>query len=114
MSVLIFSLMLFYGSIKFVHMISRANPALSQYKALNALDSDKVVDLNAENKRFAFGVEGYLDGETKYDPRFVKYLVRTVGQKDGVGYDKLLDYHVCTAEELDSYGKPSSTAAFPL
>lgn len=45
--------------------------------------------------RVAFGVEGFLDGETKDSPDYVKYLVRLTGKKDGVTYEHILDYHIC-------------------
>ena len=107
MSVIIFSLMLFYASIKFVHLLSRHNPSISSHKQAYAYDSTKVVDFNEDSVRVAFGVEGFIDGETKDDPNYVKYLVRSWGKKDGVKYEHILNYHVCTAEELDLFGEPS-------
>ena len=64
--------------------------------------------------RLAFGVEGYLDKETKNDPSYIKYLVRTWGKKDGLAYESILDYHVCTAEELDMFGEPAGDSVLPL
>ena len=53
-------------------------------------------------------MEGFLDGKTKDDPRFVKYVVRMFGKKDGIAYEKLLDTHICRAEELEEFGKPAA------
>ena len=101
------ALMLLYASIKFIHLISRQNPSISQHKQLAVFDSSEVVDFKEEGVRIAFGVEGYLDGQVKDDPRYVKYLVRLLGEKDGVKYEHILDYHKCTSEELDDFGEPS-------
>ena len=114
MSVIIFCLMLFYGSIKFVHLLSRHNPTISTHKQAFAYDSTKVIDLNQDSVRFAFGIEGFLDEETKDDPNYIKYLVRYTGKKEGVAYESIVDYHVCTAEELEKVGSPSSESRLTL
>ena len=70
--------------------------------------------MNEEDVRVAFGVEGFIDGETKDDPAYVKYLVRMYGKREGVRYERILDYHVCTAEELTLFGDPSHESIGPL
>ena len=64
--------------------------------------------------RFAFAVEGFLDGEIKDSPEFVKYMVRLMGKQDGIEYEQILDYHKCTAEELELFAEPSRETASPL
>ena len=54
--------------------------------------------------KIAFSVSGFLDEEIKDDPRYVKYLVRLYGKKEGVKYEQILGYHKCLSEELDSFG----------
>ena len=107
MSVLIFALMTFYASVKFVHLISRHNPTISSHKQAFHFDSSEQVDLKESAIRFAFGVEGYLDGEMKDDPRYVKYLIRLLGSKDGIMYERIVSHHVCTADDFDAFGEPS-------
>ena len=101
MSVVIVAVIIFYTSVKFVHLTSRHNPSTSSMRQSYFYDSEKQVDLVQEGLRVAFGVEGYLDGETKDDPRFVKYLVRIFGKRNGTEYEHKLDYHTCSSEELD-------------
>ena len=108
MSVFIYSILLFYASVKFVHLVTRHNPDISSHTQSFFFDSSKSVDLVASDVRVAFGIEGFLDSETKDDARFVKYVVRTFGKKDGVFYEHLLDYHICSAEELDRFGEPAA------
>ena len=114
MSVILKAVMLFYASIKFVHLASKHNPTVSSHTQAYAYDSTKEVDFKEDAVRVAFGVEGYIDGETKDDPNFVKYMVRMRGKREGVAYETILDYHVCTPEELDMFGTPSKESIRPL
>ena len=61
------------------------------------------MNLNDINYRIAFTVEGYYDGKRKDDPRFVKFLIRLYGQKEGKSYERLVEYHECTKEDFDSF-----------
>ena len=103
-SLAILMLMLFYASIKVVHLISHHNPSISQYRDPYFYGPGKKVDLKAENIRVAFVVEGFIDGETKDDPKFVKYITRNYGKKDGVPYEYMHEYHICSKEELEDFG----------
>ena len=37
------------------------------------------------------------------DPRYVKWIIRFFGKDKGVPYEKVIDYHKCTKEELGSF-----------
>ena len=53
--------------------------------------------------RMAFTFEA-RNGKRLDDPRYVKTLVRLRQQEDGVGsYQRLLDYHECTSDELNEF-----------
>ena len=65
--------------------------------------SDDVVNLNKINFRIAFTVEGYLDQKRKDDPRFVKYLIRVYGKKEGKAFERLVPYHECTVEDFNRF-----------
>ena len=56
----------------------------------------------------AFGVDGYLDGELKDDPRYVKYFVRVVGKSEGKDYDKVLPFHKCNDQDWVKFSPISS------
>ena len=53
--------------------------------------------------RFAWAFEGSWDKELKNDPRFVKTYARAAGKRDGKSFVKLLDYHICTEEDLAQF-----------
>ena len=59
--------------------------------------------MNAINFRIAFTVEGYIDKKRKDDPRFVKYLVRLYGKKEGKRFEWLVPYHECTKEDFELF-----------
>ena len=62
------------------------------------------VNLNERNYRIAFTVESYLDPKMhKRDPRFVKYLFRLIGKRNGLDYDKVLTYHNCTEADYKEF-----------
>ena len=73
-----------------------------------------MIDLKEHDISIAFSVEGFLDGEVKDDPAYVKYLVRLYGKQDGEEYERILDYHKCTSDELDNFAEPSKDALAPL
>ena len=102
-TVAIFTLMMLYANIKFFHFLTRYNPNISSHLQTNYFSSEDRIDLKENNLRFAFIVEGYQDEKVKDDPAYVKYLVRMFGKRDGVRYEKLLDYHKCSKEELDNF-----------
>ena len=62
------------------------------------------VNLNEQNYRFAFTVESYKSPrQQKNDPRYVKYLVRVIGNRNGKEFQRVLSYHNCTNEEFNEF-----------
>lgn len=66
----------------------------------NYYDGNDKLNFNEANFRFAFTFVGKEDLKRKDDPRYVKILARLWTQKDGIKSEKILDYHLCTAEDL--------------
>lgn len=62
-----------------------------------------MITLNDINYRVAFGVFGYLDGELKNDPRYVKWIIRHRGTKNGVNFEKILPYHKCDYNDFKEF-----------
>ena len=86
--------------------MSRHNPNISSFRRQSYFDSSRVLSFKEYDLRFAFNIEGYLDDKVKDDPNYVKYLVRMYGKKDGVPYEKILEHHKCSAEELRAFKEP--------
>ena len=100
MSFFIFFVILIYGALKFVILVSKANPNVSTYMEQNFYDSDEKINLKEKGIRFAFGIEGFLDKELKNDPRYVKIYVRAAGKRNGKPHVTMLDHHICSEDEL--------------
>ena len=88
-----------YGAVKFSQLMSRHNPFISELTDRNFYDLNTKLDLNAINFKLAFSVEGYLDKESKNDPAYVKILTRLRGIKQGVDYQEIIPFHLCTEED---------------
>ena len=70
---------------------------------LDFYNFEEVLSLKEINFKIAFSVEGYVEREVKDDPRYVKYLVRTFGKKDGKEFEQILPYHKCIEEDWDTF-----------
>ena len=102
---------LVYASIKMVQLFDRHNPTVSQVLDKNVFDYNEKINLNEIGYRVAFSVEGYHSREMKDDPRYVKYLVRIFGKKEGVEYEKFIPYDKCTEEDWAEFPPPAQASA---
>ena len=59
----------------------------------------------------AFTIEGFLDKETKLDPRYVKSFTRLYWLRDGELGQTMLKHHQCTPEEFARFAPPLPEAA---
>ena len=100
-SFLIFCMIFLYGTHKLGQLISKSNPNVSSYVEKSIFTSDDILNLKENGIRIAFGFEGYLDGEFKDDPRYVKHLVRMWGKSQGKKFETLLPYHRCTEDDYN-------------
>ena len=67
------------------------------------MGTDDVLNLNERKVRMAFMIEGFRSKDLKIDPRYVKWIFRQYGKKDGKEFERLLTYHNCTDEDYDSF-----------
>ena len=81
---LILSMTVFmYGALKFTDLWSKPNPIINTYFKDDGM-TGKLLNLNEHNFRIAFSVESFLSPiKLKNDPRYVKYLVRLFGNRNG-------------------------------
>ena len=87
--------------------MSKHNPFISEMTERNIIDYNTRLDLNEIGFKMAFSVEGYLDSEVRDDPRYVKYIVRIFGIKNGVEYQEMIPFHKCTEEDWDQFVEPA-------
>ena len=66
--------------------------------------SNVALNLNERKMRFAFTFESYFKPyQQKNDPRYVKYLFRLYGKRNGIFYQRVLPYHKCTEAEYNEF-----------
>ena len=94
-TVIIYLCVLMYASLKFSYFITRNNPNMFSYiKDENQLVDGEEINLSERNFRIAFTIEDF--GETdalikqKNDEKYVKWLVRLVGKREGKYYERVL------------------------
>ena len=84
---MILAIVLLYASIKFIHLKTRHNPTMSSY--YKDTDPDFSVNLNSLDFRIAFAVEDFLvPKKLKNSSKFVKWLFRAFGRKDGQAFHR--------------------------
>ena len=64
---------------------------------------DKQFNLNEHNFRIAFAFESKYGKYLINDPRCVRWVFRVKSEKDGIKYEKVLPYHVCTDEDIAEF-----------
>ena len=108
MSFMIFVIFFVYGTLKFMHLVTKHNPQISEVMEFNFYDMYRRLDVT-EQARFsiAFAVEGYIDGQLKNDPKYVKYMTRIFTKKDGVESETVIPFDFCTPEQLARFPEPA-------
>ena len=72
-----------YGALKFSDLVTKPNPIINTYFKDDGM-TGTYLNLNERNFRIAFTVESFLSPiKQKNDPRYVKYLVRLNGKRNG-------------------------------
>ena len=78
-SIAILLIMAAYASLKFEHLISKYNPDISWVEKENYIEADEVLNLRKERLRVAFSVTDMSATMNKNDPRYVRFITRTMG-----------------------------------
>ena len=86
-----------------MHLDSKNNPNIGSFTKEDAFDFDDVLDLHDHDFKIAFAVEGFRSKDLKINPKFVKWVFRIYGKKEGKEYEQILPYHRCTDEDYDSF-----------
>ena len=87
-------------------MITKHNANVTSVLETDVFDYNDILNLSDIGFKLAFSVRGFVDKELKDDPRYVKYLARIIGKKDGEWYDKEVPYHRCTDDDWDKFPPP--------
>ena len=107
MTFFILVVMLSYGTLKFYHLVTLHNADVTSVLETDVYDYNERLNLNDIGFRFAFSVRGYHSQELKDDSKFVKYIVRMFGRKEGKEFERLLPYHKCVESDWENFTEPS-------
>ena len=111
MSFFICILMIVYSLTKLLQLMRRHNPQIASFEEGGILDNSLEFNFKDQSWRFAFAIEGFMDRQTKEDPRYVKGLARLLWKRKGVLGETNIPYHNCTPEELDEFPPPVKDSA---
>ena len=100
---ILLSTVLLYATVKFIQLKQLANPVVSSYIKELYFGIDEHLNMNERNFKVAFAVEGFRTKDLKYDPRYVKWIFRMYGKKDGIEYEKMLDHHWCNDDDYAEF-----------
>ena len=107
MTFFILVVMLSYGTLKFFHLVTLHNADVTSVLETDVYDYNERLNLNDIGFRFAFSVRGYHSQELKDSSKYVKYIVRLFGRKEGKEFERLLPYHKCKSSDWENFTEPS-------
>ena len=95
LTILIGGIIMLYALVQFLNLASNKNLNLSIFVDEHHFNKDDKYNLNESNFRIAVAIEGFRKKDMKDDPRFVKWIFRVYGKKDGEEYERILSSHKC-------------------
>ena len=109
LTICIFTVVIMFAIIRFEHMMSKYNPNINDYYV--DLEKGQDANLNEANFRIAFTVEDYYaPHQLKDDDRYVRWLFRVLGKKNGVYFENFIPYHKCTEADYSDFFKIEESA----
>ena len=103
LSLIVSVIVVIYGFTKSSHLQSVRGATISTYEEEAKFSQENPLDISERNFRVAFAIEGYLDGQMKADPRYVKYIFRESFRKNGEWGERLLPHHECTEDDYEEF-----------
>ena len=103
LTMLLVSIVVLYASIKSVQLQSRSNPIISAFEQSSDWTAENPINFNERNMKVAFAFEGFRDKKMKADPRYVRWIIRIFGKKDGDSYEKIYPHHECTEQDYELF-----------
>ena len=97
-------LVLGYATVKFLRLIKKSNPDISQYREAYHSDFESPINLNAIGFTIAFAFESYFSDEKLLEsPEFVKNIARRIIVKDYVRTERIIPFHKCTEADYAEF-----------
>ena len=97
------TLVILFASVKFIELESRAGYDISSHDQLYLSSRSNPANFSELDFKVAVSFVGYRDQQFKNDSKYVKWITRMVGSRDGHQYEKILPHHKCTEADLESF-----------
>ena len=102
-----------FGATKILQLVYKSNPTISSFKVPDAIDPNEIVNIGDTNFRFAFSLEAKNnrnknDYNHKNDAKFLRWVVRNHGKRNGEFFENILPFHRCTADDMKGFYPISS------
>ena len=109
-SILILIIIFLYANLKLTQLITGANPVISQQIVEDYYGPKDEFNLNENNIRFAFTVEGENTLDLKNDPRYVKFMAIKQLKYNNTNSEEIISIHECTQKDFKEF-YPISTSS---
>ena len=107
-------LSLAYALLKGIHLLHRTNPTINTYLIPSHFDNYETVNLNEIGFRLAFSFRSYKSHLLIDDPRYVKWIVRRTGKRNGTNFEEILPFHKCTDADYAGFYPPAKNSQHAL
>ena len=109
-TVAVLTLTLSYAILKAIHLVARKNPTINNYMIQSHFDALETVNLNEIGFKVAFSFRNLFTAELIDDSRYVKWIVRKNGYRNGTAFEELLPYHKCTDADYAGFYPPAKNS----
>ncbi len=99
----VLSLTLAYAILKGIHLLTKKNPTINVSTIPSFIDISDTVNFNDINFRLAFSIRSDITKELIDDHRYVKWIVRRRGVRDGEAFEEMLPFHKCTDADYEEF-----------
>ena len=87
-------------------MFDRKNPSISTNEV--NIDSSETYDLSQQDFMIAFSAEKRNGQILEFDPRYIRWMSKTVVLRDGVKTDTFYPLHRCSDQEVTKFFEADS------
>ena len=106
-SLCIYVLTFAFGLLKLQHLIEYKNPTLMSSTELLET-SEETYSLDSDEFMMAFALQKYGGEILRYDPRYVRWIIRTWEREDDESTFTFYPLHQCSDEEVSNFYRPES------
>ena len=105
-SIVIFLLTFAFGLLKMQDLLSRKNPIIVSNSEV--IEEGETYSLGSPEFMMAFALHKFNGEILDFDPRYVRWIVRTWEDRDGIRSETFVPLHICEEEEMKRFFQAES------